>query len=217
MSKPLFIHIPKNAGTAINQSGLAVPVVYDYISEDHKNENVNVNPKLIKSGYKHLPLTYLNPKITEHFEKKFAIVRNPWSRVVSMYYYADKLSNKYPEDHFSIYNKITFKEFLKRRHNWVMSPSFYRELPYDHWAKQSSWLAEGLDILRYENLNNDLSNYLGKEVLLSFVNVGIYSDDYRTFYDEESYKAVFDWYKEDIDRWGFTFESGATQNYWTKK
>jgi hypothetical protein len=215
MSKPLFIHIPKNAGTAINQSGLAVPVVYEFASKDQKEieENIGIG---YTSAYKHLPLTYLDSGIKDQFNKKFAIVRNPWSKTVSMYNYADKLRSILPKNHPNNYDKITFKEFLERRHNWVMSPSFYRELPYDHWAKQSSWLAEGLDILRYENLNNDLSNYLGKEVSLSFVNVGTYSDDYRTYYDKESYQEVFDWYKEDIDRWGFTFDSGATKNYWMK-
>jgi hypothetical protein len=216
MSKPLFIHITKNAGTAINQSGLAVPVVYEFISDEQKKIDENIGVGYLYT-YKHLPLNYLSPEIVNRFDKKFGIVRNPWSRAVSMYNYADKLRSRLPENHPENYPKVTFKEFLRRRHNWVMSPSFYREFPYNHWARQSLWLSEGLDILRYENLNNDLSYYLEEKILLPFINVGTYSDDYRTYYDEESYQAVFDWYKEDIDRWGFTFESGATQNYWTKK
>ncbi len=215
MSKPLFIHIPKNAGTAINRSGLAVPVVYDYISDFHKK--IEESSEIIHfSMYKHLPYSYINPNILRQFSKRFAVVRNPWSRVVSIYNYADKISSHplYPK----IYNKITFKQFLDRRNTWSINPFFYRQLPYDLWANQSLWqVGDAIDILRYENLNDDLSNYLEKDVELPIVNKGIYSDDYRYYYDEESYKAVFDWYKEDIDRWGFTFDSGATRNYWTNK
>lgn len=216
MSKPLFIHIPKNAGTSINQSGLVVPVTYEFISEKQKTleESSGLTYQTI---YKHLPPSFIDSKILNQFNKKFAIVRNPWSKVVSMYNYMDKLRARLPSDHPSNYKKISFQEFLERRHNWVMSPFFYREFPYDHWARQSFWLAEGLDILRYENLNCDLSNYLGERIFLPHINVGTYSEDYRNYYDEESYKAVFDWYKEDIDRWGFTFDSGATRNYWTNK
>ena len=216
MSKPLFIHIPKNAGTSINRSGLAVHVSYEFISEEQRKLE-EASGLTYQTIYKHLPPYFINSNILSQFDRKFAIARNPWSRAVSMYNYADKLRSRLPENHPENHPKVTFKEFLRRRHNWVMSPSFYREFPYNHWARQSLWLSEGLDILRYENLNNDLSYYLKEKILLPFINVGTYSDDYRTYYDEESYQAVFDWYKEDIDRWGFTFESGATQNYWTKK
>lgn len=213
MSKPLFIHITKNAGTAINQSGLAVPVTYANISEKHKkiDESIGVG---YPYTYKHLPLSYLDEGFASQFDRKFAIIRNPWARTVSMYNYADKLRDRLSIDHPENYPKVTFKEFLKRRHNWIMSPSFYREFPYNHWGRQILWLSEGLDIIRYEHLNDDLSEYLRKNVSVPLINRGTYNDDYRSYYDDESYHAVLDWYAEDIERWGFTFESSATKNYW---
>jgi hypothetical protein len=157
----------------------------------------------------------MDPNILKQFNKRFAIVRNPWARVVSIYNYADKISSNplYPKS----YNKITFKEFIDRRHRWEITPFFYRELPYDHWANQVLWtFGSGIDILRYEHLNDDLSDYIGKKIDLPVLNKGIYSDDYRSYYDEESYQAIYNWYRKDIEQWGFTFDSGATKNYWTK-
>lgn len=200
----------------MNQSGLVVPVSYEFISEEQR-ELEEASGLTYQTMYKHLPPYFIDSNILRRFDRKFAVVRNPWARAVSMYNYSDKLRSRLPEDPPKNYSKISFREFLERRHNWVMSPFFYREYPYDHWAKQSFWLSEELDILRYENLNWDLSDYLGERIFLPHINVGTYSEDYRNYYDEESYKAVFDWYKEDIDRWGFTFDSGATRNYWTNK
>jgi hypothetical protein len=214
MSKPLFIHIPKNAGTAISQSGLVVPVIFDYISDFYRRieESLGVSNFAM---YKHLPYSYLDTNILKQFDRRFAVVRNPWSRAVSMYNYSDKLREKFPESYPKSYYKITFKEFLNRRHNWEISPIYYRQFPYDHWANQVLWpLGGDVDILRYEHLNEDISDYLGTKVTIPVINQGTYSDDYRSYYDEESYQAIYDWYRKDIEQWGFTFESAATKNYW---
>lgn len=210
MSKPLFIHIPKTAGTAISQSGLVVPVIYDYISNFYRRieESLGISPPTM---YKHLPYSYIDPNILRQYDRKFAVVRNPWARAVSMYNYADKLREKSQYN----YPKITFKEFLDRRYTWDISPFFYRQFPYDQWGNQVLWpLGGDVDILRYENLNEDLSDYLNDRVMIPHINKGTYNDDYRTYYDEESYQAIYDWFKKDIVQWGFTFESSATKNYW---
>lgn len=44
------------------------------------------------------------------------------------------------------------------------------------------------------------------------LNQGIYQD----IYTKETIQIVADWYKEDIDFFGFDFDGAATKNTWSK-
>lgn len=223
---PLLIHIPKTAGQAIVQSNLALPVNLKYINSRMRSiEEMDPNRIMeIQSPpppfFKHIPYSYLDKSMLTRFDSVFTVVRNPWARMVSLYNYADKIRTEVKDEWFK-QDHISFEEFLNRRLTFRMGPGFYRAWPYDQWASQSDWIIDGknyaykADVLRYEHLQEDLTNYLDKKVELPVVNKGIYENDYRSYYNEETYNAIADWFKVDIDRWGFTFESGATKNYWT--
>ena len=222
MSKPpLLIHITKTAGTAISQSGLAVPVRYQYMKKENQQleEMIGMDfQEMNPVSYKHIPYSYLDREAISRFDRKFAVVRNPWSRMVSLYNYADKVRELLPKNHAKNISKVSFNEFLDFRLKWTMFPSFYRELPYNQWALQMDWVIEKknfkVDILRYENINEDLSKYLNRNVELPIINKGSYKDDYKSYYNDETAQIVHDWFRLDIERWGFTFDSGATRNYW---
>ena len=222
---PLFIHIPKTAGQAIVQSNLALPVTLKYINNKMKSiEEMDPNYVMqitpLPPFFKHLPYSYLERSMLTPFPSVFTVVRNPWSRMVSLYNYADAIRPLLQKDPWYNQDKISFKEFLDRRLKFRMTPGFYRAHPYDQWACQMDWIVEGKnrsfrpDVLRYEHLQEDLSSYLNKKVDLPVVNNGVYKDDYMSYYNDETRKIVADWFKVDIDRWGFTFESSATKNYW---
>ena len=71
-----FIHIPKNAGTSIR------PWVHPMNYKDTKEK---LPEFLIEFGLdKHLPHSKLKPN--SMLDDQFAIVRNPWARVVSLYH-----------------------------------------------------------------------------------------------------------------------------------
>jgi len=38
---------------------------------------------------------------------------------------------------------------------------------------------------------------------------------YKDLYTPETKQIIGDWYKEDIDFFGFDFDTGATKNIWT--
>ena len=38
---------------------------------------------------------------------------------------------------------------------------------------------------------------------------------YKDLYNEKTIQIVADWYKDDIETWGFDFDTGATKNYWS--
>lgn len=222
---PLFIHIPKTAGQAIVQSNLALPVTLKYINNRMKSIEemdpdyvTEINP--LPPFFKHLPYSYLDKSLLTRFPSTFTVIRNPWSRVVSLYHYADKIRPLLDKAPWYNQEKISFKEFIERRMIFRMTPNFYRKHPYDQWACQMDWIIEGknrkfaVDVLRYENLESDISDYLGKKVEVPLVNKGIYENDYRSYYDDDTARSVQEWFKVDIDRWGFTFDGSATRNYW---
>lgn len=209
---PLFIHIPKTAGQAVVTLDEVTKVNHSFMNKDV--ESVDPTPRL-DPFFKHIPYSYLSKERLSEFDKVFTVIRNPWSRAVSLYYYADKIR---PQPGLEWFNqpKISFEEFLDRRNRFEKTTSFYRLHPYDQWSFQSDWISQedNIDILTFENLEEDLSFYLGKKISLDIVNKGVYDQDYRYYYNDDTAKIIYDWFKVDIDRWGFTFDSPATKNYW---
>ena len=39
---------------------------------------------------------------------------------------------------------------------------------------------------------------------------------YQDIYTSETIQIVADWYKDDIDQWGFDFDTSAQKNYWSE-
>src|SRR3954451_16494371 len=69
----IFVHIPKTAGTAVSEA-LGEP-------RDRKHPSLEM---IIRDGLGHHPVKKLfRRKIIGYF--KFAFVRNPWDRAVSLY------------------------------------------------------------------------------------------------------------------------------------
>ena len=40
------------------------------------------------------------------------------------------------------------------------------------------------------------------------------SGTYRDIYTNETIQIIADWYKKDIETWGYDFDTGPTKNYW---
>ena len=224
---PLFIHIPKTAGTSIGESGLVVRTSAKGLKADitKRMELDPRNPYKLRMWFgkrmeKHIPYTYLDHDYLNRFHRVFTVVRNPWARLVSFYNHLQVLNEdrnwiKDMKPTWYYQEKISWEEYLNRMDKFVMTPNFYWQHPYDHWAIQSDWLpTKGkVDILRYENLQEDLNSYLGKQIELPYLNKGKEAD-YKSYYTEEQKQKVANWFRLDIDRWGFDFGSGATKNYW---
>jgi len=223
-TRTLFIHIPKNAGTSISASCPSVATSPRYMTE----KLISVEKMSVHSPYtmiptsiqhKHIPYSYLDRNKIDRFDRFFAVVRNPWSRLVSLYNYADAI---YPRVNKTWYGqeKISWEEYLNRMDSFRINSSYYWQHPYDQWGTQIDWVSFGdkvkCDILRYENIQDDLNDYFDKEIKLEKENVGVYKRHYTEYYTEEQKKKVADWFRLDIERWGFSFESGATRNYWTQ-
>lgn len=180
----VFIHIPKNGGTSIRKIGSELGITMG-------NNSVvsNILPK--HERWLDLNISKKTPS--------FGIVRNPWSRCVSRYM-------------FSRLN-ISFKDFIDKRLEWDglwHDPVTSWSAQYDYVCDENGYLC--CSILRLEHLNNDLSNYMKTKVNVKKENVTGYKN-YTNFYDNKTIQIVADWYKKDIDFWGFDFNTAATKNY----
>ena len=74
------------------------------------------------------------------------------------------------------------------------------------------------DIMRHENYDEDLRLYLDlpKDFIMPKINVGNYNGVYKEIYTPETIQIVADWHKDDIDYFGFDFDTAATRNYWNE-
>ena len=94
--KRLFVHIPKNAGMTIRRSPqlrdkiiLSTPAVHK--NQAYTNGVLNQMNKIgDHHGFEHARWRDLNPAMTSGHDA-FAIVRNPWDRVASRYFFAQKV------------------------------------------------------------------------------------------------------------------------------
>jgi hypothetical protein len=194
----LFIHIPKNAGTWVRKT---IP-----------GSN---------GGHDHLSLFEIRKHYPELVEQcmTFAIVRNPWERVVSMYNF-----------HFNT-NKMDIKGWgvyglnILKKHNVETFDEFVRLL-FEHrdnirglgeivWEKQMYFITDEKNevivdkIIHIENIHNEMKalikeNGIKKNLYSKKINVS-QSEPYQSYYTPETKHLVELTYAEDIAFTGYCF------------
>jgi len=230
----IFIHIPKNAGQSIesfflNLLGLSwenrAPLLLRY------NDNPELGPPRLAHllapdyvRYKYLPQHMYD----DYF--KFAIVRNPWDRTISMYRYLGDPQN----ESFATFMKDRFMKEQWQERFWFVRPqsdfvySEDGELMIDYLA-------------HFETLNQDFKSVLEKiglpEQALPHVNksaspqaapkLGLIkktlagktarhastdtktsqTKTYQEYYDQEMIDLVSRLYQKDIENFNYQFES----------
>ena len=175
-------------------------------------------------GLEHARWQDINPHVWK-MTRPFAIVRNPWDRVVSRYFFAKKvieIEKKVPKSYADV---SSFKSFLEERFKWGNEEYMWHRAirgwypAFDHVVDPSTGkIAENIDILRFESYNEDYQQYF--KILstprprnVTALNKGTYKD----IYTPETIQIVADWYQKDIDTWGYDFDSGPTRNTWALK
>lgn len=206
--KFIFISIPKTASTVIRY---VIHKKSDIISVD------NVDSFL----YHHVTAQ----KLKTYFEKqnwnwqeyhKFTIVRNPFARAVSQYFYWIKIASLTPSEHWKngdFYDEEFYKNCklvekkAKNFKEFVIKFSHFLDEPQCNWTT--------LDMnsyLKQENLKNDY------ELVCQKINLKIEDlpdlnktdhKHYVEYYDTESYKIVAEKYKKDIEYFNYEFNDGA--------
>jgi hypothetical protein len=222
--KRLFIHIPKCAGMSIRH-GLRGKVIVAG-EGGHKNpeytEAVRAHMKTRGEhhGFEHARWRDVREDM-QRILPAFAIVRNPWARVASRYFFGLQVA-KQGKPESKNYTFRSFDEFLDERHLWGEEPYYWHRATRG-WYPQLDYVTdEGgteikCDILRCEHLAEDLERYAGWTLPPRRRNVTEEKMPYQELYDCEQRKAVADWYQEDVETFGFRFDGAATRNVWQFK
>ena len=158
------------------------------------------------------PSDVQKPEFDDYF--RFALVRNPWARLVSCY--QNKVLNPRPGIFFGIYpripfNRMSFTDFVR----------FVCRVPDDlcepHFRPQSDFLASGnINFIgRFENFSDDLTRVLkavgcsdkGVHKWLTIRRMQTLGErlHYPDFYNTETQRLVEKKFKRDIEQFNYRF------------
>lgn len=200
----IFIHIPKNAGTSIAKS-LGLTKTAHHTSREIQQI-----------------LDYVD------FAKlfKFAFVRNPWDRFISLYNYA-RLEESYyhsainPEK--SLHGKHLDYDLLKNASlkecaYFLIEGKLKHDKYWNQWSPQYTWITDinGNQLVDYlgkiENIEQDfiyITKRLGLDSKLDFCNSSTNKVNssflYRDIFDKETQQIVSKFYQKDIELFGYEF------------
>ena len=169
--KTIFVHIPKSAGTSIESyfgSG-------SFTIQPPKHDNIHQ----IKIRFPEIYKTY----------RKFAIIRNPYDKMVSWYFYLKR--------NLGDYNIIEFNE-------WIKDPTKFWHIddPISFLDSQCSWIDKTVEVIKFENLNEELNKFFGFKIDLPITNMSIH-DHYLDYYNEESLDIIYNRYKRDFKKYNY--------------
>jgi hypothetical protein len=195
----VFIHLPKNAGSSIT----------NWLCNYVNGHNVKRKHDSLDQFKRRYP--------NYNIKHSFAVVRNPWDRAVSAYFYNKKFyALKYKDIDGLIERKKDSKVIghLKKIKKSVdiMSNSTFEEfilkgtyLPIE--STQTSMCLGVSCILRYEQLEKDfdsIQNFFNVDVPLGFDNKSSHKL-YQEYYTSKTKDIIYNYYKEDISKWNYEF------------
>lgn len=196
-----FIHLPKNAGTSISQ-WIEQNTNYEYDGQRHQHI----------SG---LPLDWQ--------DNTFCVVRNPYQRAVSWYYFVQQMLDKklirtenlsFIQPQLEILQE-GFEKFVSVYFNYVFSKSKFRNASHVMTLKsiaQTNFVGDDYQgiVIKYENIHQDwkiVQDIVGCHIPLPVTNITNYGNtsNWKKLYTSESKRAVSRLYQKDIELFGYTF------------
>jgi hypothetical protein len=187
--KFVFIHIPKCAGISI-ESRLPKGL--------YQNHHLGLNEYINLSG----------SHLMDYF--KFCFVRNPWDRLVSLYFFwknQTPSSEFYQWDHaqcdFINNNRLSFSDFLHEVSSGSQVFCSREHLrPYKYYINQLDFIG------KFEKIQTDFDkvcDLIGIEKqILPHKNKSNHKH-YSEYYNNKTINLVANMYKEDIDRLNYDF------------
>jgi chondroitin 4-sulfotransferase 11 len=206
--KFIFIHIPKCGGSSITKQAF-----FKKRSQENAHKSIS---------------EYAKTKDLTKF-KQFSITRNPWDRIVSLYFFWRNMNKKHPYYKWDKYavqfihdKNLNFEEFVQAIYSKNSKKFFFKSYDFenhktkkeiDHTKSQRSLLENnGLVNLtfigRFENLQNDFDKICDiikiPRSTLPHANKSPHKH-YSEYYNDRTREMIERKYKEDIKEFGYNF------------
>jgi hypothetical protein len=158
-------------------------------------------------------LEYINGDFSQQIWSdfwKFAFVRNPWDRVVSLYYWhyqiaSPKMAIKFQKQYPTVGDWIP-----QLYHNWKTSQMDSNLLPQHNWTHHKGETKAVDFIGRFENIKEDNKIVMKHMGLPEDTHFGHHNatkrNDYKTYYTDETADQIAQIFARDIELFGYTFE-----------
>ena len=206
--KYIFFHLPKNAGVSVSrmlidqEKFLQLRRIFSFFSRKLFKTKDNFyfskkNKKLIFFS-SHLPCYQFQEIIDDEIFNdylKFAVIRNPWDRMVSRYFYSKKVNKKFKD--------FNFEEFV----NFDLKKNMHIINQYKYCSdKKNNFCLNA--VVKFENLNNDLNKIstklFDKQDMLKHYNQSEHKQ-YREYYSQKLKDKIYTYCKKDIDFFEYEF------------
>ena len=193
-----FLRIPKNASTSTYEFfGLANTIRNEYL-DGNNGKYLNV----FESS--HCTLNEAKDLLGDYVAELpvLAIIRNPYDRMVSMFFFAKKHNLGQLYD----ISLDSFDDFVEGFYRLSKDPNFF------HAKTQCEYIngSENVTVCRFENLENDISKFISDNDL-SF-NIDTFPklnstthDNYKSYYTSKSKDIVRKMWGEDLIRFSYSF------------
>lgn len=212
--RTIFVHIPRTAGSSVEQ-------VFGICGDDNRGGLTPVRPDMLfglgrfgSKALQHLTASDIRKRVGEDVYRsyfKFAFVRNPYDRIVSIYrrrqdYFSwftmsfrDFVLNRLPE------SRRPLRRLLRSRPERVIEDQFDTQYEYVY-DENGRCLVDFVG--KYENLRSDfkkICDRAGLQAELPVLNNSLHrkSGTFEEYYDEETRKMVGEMYAKDFDVFGY--------------
>jgi hypothetical protein len=199
----IFIHISKTAGTSLEEV-----LVHGAVPDDKSitTENQPIPMKLKGKLYKHRMLKDYDAELVNDYFT-FSIVRNPWDRAVSRYFWDRQMERK------SVKPFDDFRGFILARRGLKPSHWNLKKKPSQKYASQYDYLeyegTVGVDkVWRFERLDKDYQEIARRLKLGDVPLPQVFPTKhlpYWKYYDDETEDIVRKAYIDDVRVFNYQF------------
>ncbi len=180
--KFVFIHINKTGGSSV-ETALDIPF-------EHKT----ALEKIQEWGER-------------AWERKFSftVVRNPWDKVVSHFFYRVDTNQTQLKDRYIGFNDWVIRAYGEKDALYYDKPKMF--MPQLDWITDHDGKILVDEIIRFEQLEtgfNQVAEKIGKKARLPHIKK-TQRGDYREYYSQEAREAVEQHFQKDIEAFGYRF------------